>query len=65
MNMLLSGDRCPECRGEGSQLYFKPDGTEIPEKCEDCRGTGREMSDLCRELFDTLDEFFVITRKPR
>lgn len=67
MNILLSEDRCcDECYGNGDRIvHDKNYGTanEKREPCGHCRGTGREMSDLGRELFDVMKEHFGLVPK--
>lgn len=62
MKMLIDVDsRCSDCYGSGE--YGRGHGSD--EKCETCHGTGREMSQLGRELFDVLKDYFDITPRKR
>jgi hypothetical protein len=60
---LFSNDtRCEDCYGRGTRLYFRDSG-EAQDTCESCKGTGRELTEIGRELVDFLAEHFWIAPK--
>ena len=57
MSLLTTGhyDGCPDCYGSGQARWSDGDR---PEYCSLCKGTGKELTDVGRELVRFLEEHY-------
>lgn len=57
MGLMTARGECGSCYGSGVDRTMEP--------CRPCRGTGRELTEIGKEVIDFLSEHFILTPKSK